>query len=125
MKRELLDVGEGVRRGSVLPYSWICTLSGVSLGPVPTEIPLEEVLEARFFGHTEEVRIFRREGELQAALLAEEPKDTVIEETYFIQNKKRFGTALTVRQILDYDEDGQCYVAAVRLADWKGGTENG
>lgn len=67
----------------------------------------------------------RREGQLQAAVLAEEPGDQILAETYPIQNKALFGTALTVHQILDEDEDGQCYVAAVRLADWKGGSGNG
>lgn len=125
MKREKLDVQEALRRGRALPYGWICTLSGVSLGPVSGELPLEELIEARFFGPAEEVRIFRREGQLQAAVLAEEPGDQILAETYPIQNKALFGMALTVHQILDEDEDGQCYVAAVRLADWKGGSGNG
>lgn len=125
MRREKLDVQEALRWGSALPYGWICTLSGVSLGPVPGELPLEELVEARLFGPTEEVRLFRREGELQAAVFAEEPGDQVLAETYTIQNKALFGNELTVHQILDADEDGQCYIAAVRLADWKGGAEHG
>lgn len=125
MRREKLNVQEALRRGSALPYGWICTLSGVSLGPVPAELPLEELVEARLFGPTEEVRLFRREGELQAAVLAEEPGDRVLAETYAIQNKALFGAELTVHQILDADEDGQCYIAAVRLADWKGGADHG
>ena len=125
MRREKLDVQEALRRGSALPYGWICTLSGVLLGPVPAELPLEELVEARLFGPTEEVRLFRREGELQAAVLAEEPGDRVLAETYTIQNKALFGNELTVHQILDADEDGQCYIAAVRLADWKGGADHG
>lgn len=122
MKREKLDVQEALRRGSALPYGWICTLSGVSLGPVPEALPLEELIEARLFGPVEEVRLFRREGELQAAALTEEPGDQVLAETYPIQNRALFGSELTVHQILDADEDGQCYVAAVRLAGWKGGS---
>lgn len=125
MRREKLNVQEALRRGSALPYGWICTLSGVSLGPVPAELPLEELVEARLFGPAEEVRLFRREGELQAAVLAEEPGDRVLAEIYAIQNKTLFGNELTVHQILDADEDGQCYIAAVRLADWKGGAEHG
>ncbi len=125
MKREKLDVQEALRRGSTLPYGWICNLSGVSLGPVPEELPLEELVEARLFGPTEEVRLFRREGTLQAAALTEEPEDRVLAETYSIQNKALFGTELTVHQILDADEDGQCYVAAVRLAGWRGVADHG
>lgn len=125
MKREKLDVQEALGRGSALPYGWICTLSGVSLGPVPAELHLEELVEARLFGPTEEVRLFRREGALQAAALTEEPEDRVLAETYSIQNKALFGTELTVHQILDADEDGQCYVAAVRLAGWRGVADHG
>ena len=68
MKRERLEVQEGLRRGSVLPYSWLCSLSSVFLGPTPAEVPLEDLLEARFFGPMEEVRIFRRDGVLHAAV---------------------------------------------------------
>lgn len=125
MKREKLEAGEALRRGNTLPYGWICALSGVSLGPTPVEISPEELLEARFFGPVEEVRLFRREGELQAAVLTEEPEDQILAETYLIQNKALFGSSLTVHQILEADEDGQCYVAAVRLADWEGGADHG
>lgn len=125
MRREKLDVQEALHRGSALPYGWICTLSGVSLSPVPEELPLEELVEARLFGPTEEVRLFHSEGELRAAVLAEEPEDRVLAETYAIQNKALFGNELTVHQILDADEDGQCYIAAVRLAGWKGGADHG
>ena len=125
MQLEKLDVQEALRRGRALPYGWICTLGGVSLGPVSEKLPLEELVEARLFGPSEEVRLFCREGELQAAMLTEEPGDQILSETYPIQNKTLFGTELTVHQILDADEDGQCYVAAVCLADWKGGAEHG
>lgn len=125
MKREKLDVQEALRRGSALPYGWICTLSGVSLGPAPEELPLEGLVEARLFGPAGEVHLFRRDGELQAAVLTEELGDRILAETYPIQNKALFGAELTVHQILDADEDGQCYIAAVRLADWKGGAEHG
>lgn len=125
MKRERLEVQEGLRRGSVLPYSWLCTLSSVFLGPTPAEVPLEDLLEARFFGPMEEVRIFRRDGVLHAAVCVEEPEDQVLSETYALQNQSLFGRTLTVHQIIDADEDGQCYVTAVRLAGWEGGTQDG
>ena len=60
-----------------------------------------------------------------ASCLPVEPGDRVLAETYAIQNKTLFGHELTVHQILDADEDGQCYIAAVRLADWKGGADHG
>ena len=125
MKWERLEVQEGLRRGSALPYSWLCSLSSVFLGPTPAEVPLEDLLEARFFGPMEEVRIFRRDGVLHAAVCVEEPEDQVLSETYALQNQSLFGRTLTVHQIIDADEDGQCYVTAVRLAGWEGGTQDG
>ena len=125
MIREVLEPREALRRGRALPYGWVCTLSGVTLGPVPAELPLEELLEARFFGPEGEVRLFRREGALQGAALAAEPGEPVIEETYQLQNTALFGRRLTVRRVLQADGDGQCYVAATLLAGWEGGQGHG
>lgn len=121
MKREQLDVQQALQRAKGLPYAWICRLSQVYLGYCPAEISLEELLEARFFGPEEEVRLFFREGQLQAAVCIEEPGDRVIPATYALQHPEQFGQELTVHQMVESDEDGQCYVAAVRLAEWKGG----
>lgn len=126
MKREHITVKEGLRQGKELPYSWICTISRVYLGQNQIgEIPLDELLEARFFNQNKEVRMFRREGELQAVVYEEQPWDRVLTQKYVVQNQALFGNELIVHQIIDVDEDGQCYVAATCLSGWKGGTAHG
>lgn len=124
MKREALDVQEALRRSSALPFGWVCTLSKVTLGPAPTQLPLDELVEARLFNSRSEIRLFWQEGKLSAAELTIEPDDMVIEQTCAIENTKLFGNTLTVRKVLDTDEDGQSYVAATLLAGWEGGTGN-
>ena len=42
MKREVLDMHEALRRGKTLPFAWLCTLSKVTLGATPSQIPLDE-----------------------------------------------------------------------------------
>lgn len=56
--------------------------------------------------------------------LTGEPEDHVMEEEYQIENP-RFGRSITVTRVLDWDEDGQAYIAATRLSGWKEGGANG
>ena len=110
-------------KGRALPYALVRTLSTETLGPVSAEIPLEELLEARFFSPAEEVRIFRRDGALEAVALEEDGGETFWDQVYEIANPD-FGARITVRSYLDFDEDGQAYWGHARLTDWKGGTED-
>lgn len=43
-----------------------------------------------------------------------------MEEEYLIENPQ-FGRSITVTRVLDWDEDGQAYIAATRLSGWKEG----
>ena len=118
LKREVLNQSETFARGKNLPFALIRTWSSVALGPTPEMIP-ESVTEARFFGAEEEIRVFCRDGVLEGVHLQTEEGDASYLKTYSIANPV-FGKSLTVRYELEYDEDGQCFVAATRLADWKG-----
>ena len=120
MKREVLDMHEALRRGKTLPFAWLCTLSKVTLGAVPSQIPLDELVEARLFDGQQEIRLFWQEGKLSAVALTVEPNDIVIKNTYAIENSKLFGEKLTIWKVLGTDEDGQSYVAATLLAGWEG-----
>ena len=66
MKLERLSVEEALRRGQALPWALVRSLGGMSLGAVPETIETEELVEARFFDAHTEVRLFRRDGALQA-----------------------------------------------------------
>ena len=123
MKIITMEPSAALAKGRALPYALVRGLSAETLGPTPAEIPLEELLEARFFSPTEEIRIFRRDGALEAAALEEDGSETFWDQTYEIANPD-FGARITVRSYLDVDEDGQAYWGHARLTDWRGGTED-
>lgn len=123
MKIITMEPSAALVKGRALPYALVRTLSWETLGPTSVEIPLEELLEARFFSPTEEIRIFRRGDALEAAALEEDDGETFWDQAYEIANPD-FGTRITVRSYLDVDEDGQAYWGHARLTDWKGGTED-
>ena len=117
---ETLSPEAALERGRRLPFALLRTFSAVSLGHTPATLPdAGELLEACFFSADEEIRLFRDDGVLQAVSLRETPEAHTLENAYEIGNPA-FGRLLTVRETLDFDEDGQAYVALSRLADWKG-----
>ena len=120
MTFEKLAAEEAVQRGLTLPFALIRSISSVSLGNTPAQIETEELLDARFFSDTEEVRLFRRDGLLQGAVLKQDADKDYLEKIYRIENPA-LGSEIVVRYELDVDEDGQTYVLTARLAGWKGG----
>ena len=102
-----------------LPFALVRSWDQVQLGPTPQTPPdLDTLLEARFFDERQEIRLFRREETLCAAVIQEEPGDTVLQESYRLQG--RFGRTLTYSRQLDTDEDGQTVVVSTRLSHWEG-----
>ena len=120
MKQETIDIQAALEAGQKLPFAWVRSLSQVALGRTPLAVELEELLEARFFSRDREIRIFPGEDGLRAVALTGEPEDHVMEEEYLIENPQ-FGRSITVTRVLDWDEDGQAYIAATRLSGWKEG----
>lgn len=109
---------ELLTQAAALPYAFIRRLSEVRLGLNTAAFDADELLEARFFGPEGELRICRDGEALRAVTLSTEDGDETLEERYCIANP-RFGRELTVRKILAFDEDGQAYVRASLLADWR------
>ena len=120
MKAERLDIQTALEQGSALPFAWIRTLSAVTLGPVPETVDTSELLEARFFNHQEEIRIFQAHNGLKAVCLTAEAGDHLIEEERKLLSP-RFGDCVTVCHTLAFDGDGQARIAESRLTGWKGG----
>lgn len=120
MKIDRMEPETAWKEGLRLPFAFVRRLSGVFLGATPAEVPMEEVLEARFFDEHCEIRIFHRNGSLSAACLNEEPGDKTLKKEYRLDNPK-FGGRLTECCCLDAasDDDGQVFVSAVRLAGWR------
>lgn len=123
MKIVTMKPPAAIEKGMEMPYALVRTLSTETLGPAPVEISPEELLEVRFFSPAEEIRIFQRDGVLEAAALEEDGDETFWDQAYEIANPD-FGSQITVRLYLDFDEDGQAYWGHARLMDWKGGMED-
>lgn len=119
VKKYALTPAEALELGLAQPYAYITRLSRVTVGPTPAQCPLEELLEARFFGPDREVRIYSGEEGLEAVCLEDEEQEDYLTSTCTVRDT-RFGKYLTLRRYLGYDEDGQAYIQATRLADWKG-----
>lgn len=101
------------------PYQMVWHLSFVELGASHLPADLAGVTEARFFGPEAELRFYREDGSLAAALVKHEDGDVVIERT--VRLLPKFGRTLKQVQYIAFDQDGQGYVALTRLAAWEGG----
>ena len=130
MRREVLSIEAALDKAasSAFPWAMIHTYSNVALGKNPIieqgreleerEICPEILLEARFFSESEEIRIFRQERELRAIWIAEGEEDLFLEETVKIANQSKFGDSVTIRRLVDFDDDGQAQIVASRLSGW-------
>lgn len=120
MKKFTLDIEQAVALGLAQPYAYITRLSEVTVGPTPPEFSPAELLEARFFGPDREVRIWAGDTGLEAICLEDDGQDDFLDLPNREIRAARFGKELTLRRYLDYDKDGQAYICATRLVDWKG-----
>ena len=119
MKKYTLDIEQAVTLGLDQPYAYITRLSEVTVGPTPPAFSPEELLEARFFGPHREVRIWAGEEGVEALCLEDDGQEDFLDLSRQIRTP-RFGRELMLRRYLDYDKDGQAYICATRLVDWKG-----
>ena len=124
MKYEILNVQEAISAGLQMPFAMIRSLSQATLGYTPSRVEEKELLDARFFSGEQEIRVFLGEEGLQALGVIGEAADHCLDETYQLENKQ-LGCTLKIVRVLDWDEDGQTYVVATRLADWKEAEGNG
>lgn len=124
MTVEELTLESAAEQGKQLPWALIRRLSEVTLGASPESFSTEELLEARFFSENQEIRIFFDGEKMRAVRLGVETGDEYLEERRAIENPA-FGSCLTVRKILSYDEDGQCCVKTTMPVKWEGGILNG
>lgn len=122
MKRTLMQsVDEAMEMRKTMPYAMITRLSEVTLGNMPETVSKDEMLEARFFGENGEIHIFYENGEQKAVYVTDEgnsEKFPPIDHDYDLLSG--FGRKLTVRQYVDFDEEGQAYISAIRLLRWEG-----
>ena len=118
MKIIALSANEALNEALSMPFAYIACLSRVYIGLTPETVNLAEVNDARFFGEDGEVRFFRENGTMTALRLTDDPQDVTIDHTHALI--KSFGTQLTERRYIQFDQDGQGYIAATRLLAWEG-----
>lgn len=82
------------------------------------DIDWKECIEARFFSDKEELHIFKDEDEFECVIVGDDVEEDVSYKTYELANRYRRNgeEKLTVKEYLDYDEDGQVFVKATRLS---------
>jgi hypothetical protein len=130
MERRVLSVETAKREGMALPWALVRQLSSFQMGKTEAlSIDWDEVTEVRFFDESKEIRLFERNGELSAAIVSDSEEDKKNEKNKEnvtfrdvqkeLGHKGQFGSAVTIREYFAYDEDGQLYLAASRLKDWR------
>lgn len=84
-----------------------------------SEIDWKEVQEAWFFGEQGQLHIYGDDDILSAVLINDAAMSDAhtLEKTYRLAGKFRSigRKRITVKEYIDFDEDGQCYVAYTRL----------
>lgn len=118
MRIENLSVEAALAAASKMTYAYIAFFDRLYLGKVEANcIDAETILKARFFDQATEIRLYREEGILKAVAYMLEEGDAYIERR--IPVLKHFGTAITKREYLKNDDDGQMNIIAVCLCGWE------
>jgi len=82
------------------------------------QIDIENIMEARFFNSTSEIRIFNDENQLSGTVFIEyENANPIIQEFILYPRygeKEKYAKKLQVKKYIDYDEDKQAYISYVK-----------
>ena len=117
MKR-IDSIEQALQQAEKLQFVMVTELSRVVIGKMPMDINRDELIEARFFDHDTEIRIFRENGELRDRSVILQDDMPYIEKQYK-KLQGNLGSEISVREYLTFDEDGQAGVSAVCLYDWR------
>ena len=118
MKLTALSIQDALDQAKTMPFAYIRSLSGVYVGMTPGTISLAEVMEARFFGETAEIRFLKEAAQMTALEVADGDGDITLDQrTALVQP---VGSFLTKRRYILPDEDGQCSIVATRLLTLEG-----
>lgn len=117
-----LDFQEAIKLLTKYKY---CLIYKISEAPILSQMihisenDWEEIQEAWFFKEEGQLHIYRDEGMLFAAMIDDAllPDAHTLEKTYYLADKfqKKGKKKITVKEYIDFDKEGQCYVAYTRL----------
>lgn len=105
-------------------YIWAWQIDQIMLGKMDRKsLDLEKLIEARIFSLGKEIHIFQFQDEWKAVETktdSDVPGYSYQDEIQLIEDKKRFGSKLTLRHYIDFEqESGQAYVACCCLNGWE------
>ncbi len=115
------DFQEVIKLLTEYKYCLIYKISEVILDQMIqiSESDWEEIQEAWFFKEEGQIHIYRDEGMLLAAMIDDAllPDAHTLEKTYCLADKfqEKGKKKITVKEYIDFDKEGQCYVAYTRL----------
>lgn len=97
-------------------YAWVQEYDRVILDRVSNvAINYDNLIEARIFSTDKELHIFEQNDCLNAVEIIREDGDDYFEEKQIL--RKRFGKSITMRNYVDYEDDGQAYIVNTVLSD--------
>lgn len=112
-----LEIGEAKNSIDNYEHNLVREISSVQLDKPKDEIIWGELEEAFFFNDHSALHFFKQQNELAAVEAREKDEDVpVVEKCYKIDPAAKKKGEIIVKEYLDFDEDGQCFVGYVRLA---------
>lgn len=118
MQIQIMEDIEGVKEAAHdYKYALLYYYSDVQLGEAKDLAPVnwDECLEARFFDGEKELRFFR-EGDVFSASFVSGDGESIESEFSLDTRFQTQWNKVKVRQFLEYDADGQAFIAATMLA---------
>lgn len=112
-----LTLERAISEGSTLPYAYVRSLSSVTLGHISSLPPLDEILEARFFGPEKEIRLSDDGSGLHAVEISDGSAPAYIDRACKLL--PGFGAKLFKRNYVEMDGDGQGKIVCTRLLRWE------
>lgn len=80
-------------------------------------IDIDNIMEARFFSHDKEIRIFRDEDCVSGTIFIEKQNPDCLDKKVLLyprDGRDIYASKLRVRKYIDYDQDSQAYIRYTR-----------
>ena len=123
MNRSHIEFEEAKTKSGNYGYVYLREMSRQYMGVNNIDINWDQIIEARFFDKASELRFFKYGKELKAVLIedngGEEGIDFNTSDKIDLLHDGKFGKSIIVREYFDYDPDGQIFVTASRLVEWR------
>ncbi|MDE6435259.1 MAG: hypothetical protein K2L07_13635 [Lachnospiraceae bacterium] len=117
-KMKTVGLMEAQAKAASYDYALLYLISEIKLcrTEMLKTINWEECQEARFFSADKELHIFEGENGMDAVEISDTGSDSIVIKEYLLDNRfASIGNSILVQEYLEYDEDGQAYVANTRL----------